>query len=81
MYDVRQFSFFPPRICICCFQSHYFLNRAVFCDRTSRSNFLVSVNKYLEAKSHKLSVVMGFNVRFEGDEVPERRYLLSENGS
>ncbi|GAB4847441.1 Arf GTPase arf1 [Ancistrocladus abbreviatus] len=42
--------------------------------RTSRSEFLVSVNKYLEAKNHKLSVGMRFKMRFEGDEVPERRF-------
>ncbi|KAL2939463.1 Auxin response factor 1 [Bienertia sinuspersici] len=42
--------------------------------RTSRSDFLVSVNKYLEAKNHKLSVGMRFKMRFEGDEVPERRF-------
>jgi len=41
--------------------------------RTSRSEFIVSVNKYLEARSHKLSVGMRFKMRFEGDEVPERR--------
>lgn len=45
-----------------------------FC-RTSRSEFLVSVNKYLEARSHKLSVGMRFKMRFEGEEVPERRYI------
>ncbi|KAL9325463.1 hypothetical protein ACSQ67_006108 [Phaseolus vulgaris] len=42
--------------------------------RTSRSEFIVSVNKYLEAKSHKLSVGMRFKMRFEGDEIPERRF-------
>ncbi|GAB2278214.1 Arf GTPase arf1 [Dionaea muscipula] len=42
--------------------------------RTSRSEFLVSVNKYLEAKNHNLSVGMRFKMRFEGDEVPERRF-------
>ncbi|XP_021824541.1 auxin response factor 1 [Prunus avium] len=42
--------------------------------RTSRSEFLVSVNKYLEAHSHKLSVGMRFKMRFEGEEVPERRF-------
>lgn len=36
----------------------------------------MSVNKYLEAKSHKLSVGMRFKMRFEGDEVPERRYIV-----
>jgi hypothetical protein len=44
--------------------------------RTSRSEFIVSVNKYLEARSHKLSVGMRFKMRFEGDEVPERRCTI-----
>ncbi|GAB4848561.1 Arf GTPase arf1 [Ancistrocladus abbreviatus] len=42
--------------------------------RTSRSEFLVSINKYLEAKNQKLSVGMRFKMRFEADEVPERRF-------
>ncbi|GFZ03208.1 auxin response factor 1 [Actinidia rufa] len=42
--------------------------------RTSRSEFVVSVHKYLEARIHKLSVGMRFKMRFEGDEVPERRF-------
>ncbi|GMY04906.1 auxin response factor 1 [Fagus crenata] len=42
--------------------------------RTSRSEFIVSLNKYLEARSHKLSVGMRFRMRFEGEEVPERRF-------
>ncbi|XP_043719308.1 auxin response factor 1-like [Telopea speciosissima] len=42
--------------------------------RTSRSEFIVSVNKYLEARNHKLSVGMRFKMRFEGEEAPERRY-------
>ncbi|CAJ1940451.1 unnamed protein product [Sphenostylis stenocarpa] len=42
--------------------------------RTSRSEFIVSVNKYLEVHSHKLSVGMRFKMRFEGDEIPERRF-------
>ncbi|PNY07858.1 protein MSP1-like [Trifolium pratense] len=41
---------------------------------TSQSEFIVSVNKYLEAQSHKLSVGMRFKMGFEGDEVPERRF-------
>jgi hypothetical protein len=44
--------------------------------RTSRSDFIVSVNKYLEAKKQKISVGMRFKMRFEGDEAPERRYSL-----
>ncbi|KAJ8572671.1 hypothetical protein K7X08_009182 [Anisodus acutangulus] len=42
--------------------------------RTSQSEFIVSVNKYLEARNHKLSVGMRFKMRFEGKEVPERRF-------
>ncbi|XP_047980105.1 auxin response factor 1-like isoform X1 [Salvia hispanica] len=42
--------------------------------RTSRSEFIVSVNKYLEAQNLKLSVGMRFKMRFEGEEVPERRF-------
>lgn len=38
---------------------------------------MVSLNKYLEAKNHKLSVGMRFKMRFEGDEAPERRYSIS----
>jgi auxin response factor len=44
--------------------------------RTSRSDFIVSVNKYLEAKKQKISVGMRFKMKFEGDESPERRYIL-----
>lgn len=46
-----------------------------FTYRTSRSEFIVSINKYLEARSHKLSVGMRFKMTFEGEEVPERRYF------
>ncbi|KAH7576019.1 hypothetical protein JRO89_XS02G0278400 [Xanthoceras sorbifolium] len=42
--------------------------------RTSRSEFIVSLNKYLEARKPKLSVGMRFKMRFEGEEVPERRF-------
>eukprot|EP00262_Sarcandra_glabra_P015004 TRINITY_DN453_c0_g1_i3.p1 TRINITY_DN453_c0_g1~~TRINITY_DN453_c0_g1_i3.p1 ORF type:complete len:537 (+),score=77.50 TRINITY_DN453_c0_g1_i3:551-2161(+) len=42
--------------------------------RTSRSEFIVSINKYLEAWNHKLSVGMRFKMRFEGEESPERRF-------
>ncbi|KAK4784548.1 hypothetical protein SAY86_018916 [Trapa natans] len=42
--------------------------------RTSMSDFIVSVNKYLESHNHKLSVGMRFKMRFEGEEVPERRF-------
>ncbi|XP_034917837.1 auxin response factor 1 isoform X2 [Populus alba] len=42
--------------------------------RTSRSEFIVNLNKYIEAQNHKLSVGMRFKMRFEGEEVPERRF-------
>ncbi|KAK1440408.1 hypothetical protein QVD17_06235 [Tagetes erecta] len=42
--------------------------------RTSRSEFIVSLNKYLEAQHYKLSVGMRFKMRFEGEEIPERRF-------
>ena len=49
------------------------MNLQLFVIRTSRSEFIVSVNKYLEAQNLKLSVGMRFKMRFEGEEVPERR--------
>ncbi|KAL0771789.1 hypothetical protein Bca101_036940 [Brassica carinata] len=47
-----------------------------FCNafQTSRSEFIVSVNRYLEAKNQKLSVGMRFKMRFEGEEAPEKRF-------
>ncbi|KAB5574497.1 hypothetical protein DKX38_001691 [Salix brachista] len=42
--------------------------------RTSRSEFIVSLNKYLEVRNYKLYVGMRFKMRFEGEEVPERRF-------
>ncbi|KAG4125213.1 hypothetical protein ERO13_D10G084000v2 [Gossypium hirsutum] len=58
--------------------SHALSTRSMFSifykPRTSLSEFIVSVNKYLEAQSHKLSVGMRFKMRFEGEEVPERRF-------
>ena len=37
----------------------------------------MSVNKYLEAKKQKISVGMRFQMKFEGDEAPERRYSFA----
>ncbi|KAI0494314.1 hypothetical protein KFK09_024446 [Dendrobium nobile] len=42
--------------------------------RASCSEFIISVNKYLEARSQNLSVGMRFKMSFEGDEAPERRF-------
>ncbi|XP_074592509.1 auxin response factor 7-like isoform X2 [Curcuma longa] len=41
--------------------------------RASRSEFIISLNKYLEAKNRKLTTGMRFKMRFEGDESPDRR--------
>ncbi|KAL6552278.1 Arf GTPase arf1 [Orobanche hederae] len=54
--------------------SVFYKPRHSFVPRTSRSEFIVSLNKYLEAQNHKLSVGMRFKMRFEGEEVPERRF-------
>lgn len=37
------------------------------------SQFIISLNKYLEAMNNKFSVGMRFKMRFEGDDSPERR--------
>lgn len=42
--------------------------------RTSQSEFIISVNRYLEAKNHKLSVGTRFKMKFEGDEALEKSY-------
>ncbi|KAF3645165.1 Auxin response factor 9 [Capsicum annuum] len=38
------------------------------------SQFIVGLNKYLEAVSHGFSVGMRFRMRFEGEDSPERRF-------
>ncbi|RID78591.1 hypothetical protein BRARA_A01401 [Brassica rapa] len=38
------------------------------------SQFIISLNKYLEAMNSKFSVGMRFKMRFEGDDSPERRF-------
>ncbi|XP_052192178.1 auxin response factor 1-like isoform X2 [Diospyros lotus] len=58
--------------------SHSVSTGTIFCvyykPRTSPSEFIVSVNKYLEAQRQKLSVGMRFKMRFEGEEVSEKRF-------
>ncbi|KAL3651513.1 Arf GTPase arf1 [Castilleja foliolosa] len=58
--------------------SHALSTRTLFSvfykPRTSPSEFIVGVNKYLEAKNQKLSVGKRFKMRFEGDEALERRF-------
>lgn len=38
------------------------------------SQFIIGVNKYLEAVNHGFSVGMRFKMRFEGEDSPERRF-------
>ncbi|KAJ0239644.1 AUX/IAA domain-containing protein [Hirschfeldia incana] len=38
------------------------------------SQFIISLNKYLQAMNNKFSVGMKFKMRFEGDDSPERRF-------
>ncbi|XP_016446938.2 auxin response factor 18 isoform X1 [Nicotiana tabacum] len=38
------------------------------------SQFIIGLNKYLEAVSHGFSVGMRFRMRFEGEDSPERRF-------
>ncbi|XP_010538837.1 PREDICTED: auxin response factor 9-like [Tarenaya hassleriana] len=38
------------------------------------SQFIISLNKYLEAMNNKFSVGMRFKMRFEGEDSPERRF-------
>ncbi|GFP88209.1 auxin response factor 18 [Phtheirospermum japonicum] len=38
------------------------------------SQFIIGLNKYLEASQHGFSVGMRFKMRFEGDDSPERRF-------
>ncbi|XP_021642686.2 auxin response factor 9 isoform X2 [Hevea brasiliensis] len=38
------------------------------------SQFIISVNKYLEAVNNKFAVGMRFKMRFEGEDSPERRF-------
>lgn len=41
------------------------------------SQFIISLNKYLEAVNYGFAVGMRFKMRFEGEDSPERRYLKS----
>ncbi|KAG5406991.1 hypothetical protein IGI04_013110 [Brassica rapa subsp. trilocularis] len=41
---------------------------------TKTSQFIISLNKYLEAMSNKFAVGIRFKMRFEGEDSPERRF-------
>lgn len=38
------------------------------------SQFIVGLNKYIQAVNHGFSIGMRFNMRFEGEDTPERRF-------
>ena len=47
-------------------------------DSFRTSQFIVGLNKYLEAVNNKFSLSMRFKMRFEGDDSPERRYSCKQ---
>ncbi|XP_029129167.1 auxin response factor 18 isoform X2 [Cajanus cajan] len=56
--------------------SHAVMTRTMFLVyyKPRTSQFIVGLNKYLEAVNNKFSVGMRFKMRFEGDDSPERRF-------
>lgn len=44
------------------------------CSSFRTSQFIIGLNKYLEAVNHGFSVGMRYKMRFEGEDSPERRY-------
>ncbi|KAK8954308.1 Auxin response factor 18 [Platanthera zijinensis] len=44
------------------------------CYKPRTSQFIIGVNKYLEAEKSGLSLGTRFKMRFEGDDVPEKKY-------
>ena len=45
------------------------------------SQFIIGLNKYLDAMNNKLTVGMRFKMRFEGEDSPERFKLAVFEGS
>ncbi|KAJ1378682.1 PB1 domain [Sesbania bispinosa] len=56
--------------------SHAVMTRTMFLVyyKPRTSQFIVGLNKYLEAVNNKFSVGMRFKMRFEGEDSPERRF-------
>ncbi|KAL2661642.1 hypothetical protein GLYMA_03G258300v4 [Glycine max] len=56
--------------------SHAFLTSTMFVVyyKPRTSQFIIGVNKYLEAENNKFSVGMRFKMRFEVEDSPERRF-------
>ncbi|KAF5733504.1 auxin response factor 18 [Tripterygium wilfordii] len=56
--------------------SHAIMTHTIFlvCYKPRISQFIIGVNKYLEAINKRFSVGMRFKMRFEGEDSPERRF-------
>ncbi|XP_020595729.1 auxin response factor 9-like [Phalaenopsis equestris] len=56
--------------------SHAVMTQTMFtvCYKPRTSQFIIGVNKYLEAINNGFSLGMRFKMRFEGEDVPEKRY-------
>ncbi|KAF5732116.1 auxin response factor 18 [Tripterygium wilfordii] len=56
--------------------SHAIMTHTIFlvCYKPRTSQFIIGVNKYLEAINNGFSVGMRFKMRFEGEDSPERRF-------
>ncbi|XP_020698091.1 auxin response factor 9 [Dendrobium catenatum] len=48
--------------------------RFTVCYKPRTSQFIIGANKYFESVKNELSIGMKFKMRFEGDDVPEKRY-------
>lgn len=60
---------YNPTVCVAL---NFSLNIPI--DQFRTSQFIVGLNKYLEALKNNFSVGMRFKMRFEGEDSPERRY-------
>ena len=47
-----------------------------FSTMSRTSQFIISLNKYLEALKNNFSVGLRFKMKFEGDEAPEKGYAF-----
>ncbi|EXC24693.1 hypothetical protein L484_003135 [Morus notabilis] len=56
--------------------SHAVLTQTLFVvyNKPRTSQFIISLNKYLESLSNKFDLGMRFKMRFEGEDAPERRF-------
>ncbi|KAG0498242.1 hypothetical protein HPP92_002551 [Vanilla planifolia] len=56
--------------------SHAVTTQALFtvCYKPRTSQFIIGVNKFLEAMKNAFAIGMRFKMKFEGDDLPEKRY-------